>query len=56
MKGISFLIITYLVVVILKGSTQLTYYYNAIFGDLIRVHPNLLNHYLQQSELNMVII
>ncbi|AHF58069.1 phosphatase PAP2 family protein [Spiroplasma eriocheiris] len=49
-KGVSFLIITYLVVAILKGSTQRTYYYNAIFGDLIRAHPDLLSHYLQQSE------
>lgn len=45
-KVLSFLIATYIVIVILKGITARTYYYNAIFGDLIKNLPtDLLEHY-----------
>ncbi|MDQ7982932.1 MAG: phosphatase PAP2 family protein [Spiroplasma sp.] len=48
-KGLSFLIITYLVIVILKGTTQRVYYFNVIFGDLLRARPDLQEYYLQSG-------
>ncbi|MGL5268357.1 MAG: phosphatase PAP2 family protein [Spiroplasma sp.] len=48
-KVLSFLIITYIVIIILKRITTRTYYYNAIFGDLIKEHPHLLQHYLNSG-------
>ncbi|MBE4704314.1 phosphatase PAP2 family protein [Spiroplasma platyhelix] len=44
-KGLSYVIITYVVIVVLKGTTSRTYYYNAIFGDLISTRPDLLEAY-----------
>ena len=48
-KALSFLIVSYFVIVIMKGATHRIYYYNAIFGDLIQEHPLFLDHYLQSS-------
>lgn len=48
-KGLSFLIITYIIIVILKGATHRIYYYNAIFGDLINAHPEFLDAYLKSG-------
>lgn len=48
-KVLSFLTITYVVIIIVKGTTSRFYYYNAIFGDLIDQHPDLLNHYLNSG-------
>ncbi|WP_348736131.1 phosphatase PAP2 family protein [Spiroplasma endosymbiont of Ammophila pubescens] len=48
-KGLSFLISTYIIIVILKGATHRIYYYNAIFGDLIDAHPEFLAAYLKSS-------
>lgn len=44
-KGLSFAGITYIIIVILKGTTAHLYYYNVIFGDLISSHPDLLEAY-----------
>ncbi|RUO85901.1 phosphatase PAP2 family protein [Spiroplasma endosymbiont of Megaselia nigra] len=48
-KGLSFLISTYIIIVILKGATHRIYYYNAIFGDLIDSHPEFLAAYLKSG-------
>lgn len=44
-KSLSFLAITYIVIVILKGTTNRLYYYNAIFGDILNEHPDLIDAY-----------
>ncbi|WHQ37411.1 phosphatase PAP2 family protein [Spiroplasma sp. SV19] len=46
-KGLTFIIGSYFIIVIMKGTTHRIYYYNAIFGDLIQQHPVFLDHYLQ---------
>lgn len=48
-KGLSFAAITYVVIVVLKGTTAKLYYYNAIFGDLINEHPDLLPAYQESG-------
>lgn len=48
-KAVIFLIITYIVIIILKGTTSRLYYYNAIFGDLIKTRPDLLETYLNSG-------
>ncbi|AGM25072.1 phosphatase PAP2 family protein [Spiroplasma chrysopicola] len=48
-KAISFLAITYVIIVILKMTTHRWYYYNAVFGDLIKDRPDLLEHYLNSN-------
>lgn len=48
-KGLSFAALTYLVIVILKGTTSRIYYYNAVFGDLYQDLPDALKAAYQNS-------
>ncbi|WP_338964050.1 phosphatase PAP2 family protein [Spiroplasma endosymbiont of Sarcophaga carnaria] len=48
-KTASFLIVSYFIIVIMKGATHRIYYYNAILDDLIQEHTTFLDHYLQSS-------
>lgn len=48
-KGLSFAAITYIVIVILKGTTAHLYYYNAIFGDLYQNLPDNIKNAYQNS-------
>lgn len=49
-KSLSFLAITYIVIVTLKGTTSRLYYYNAIFGDILDQHPEFKDAYLNSGK------
>lgn len=44
-KAFSFLLSTYIIIIILKGTTNRLYFYNATFGDLLKSRPDLLETY-----------